>query len=199
LNKGSSDFNDPMAIKIDSGEVPMSSNPNIYIPAGRPFDWSSSYYWRVRVKDTQDWSGWFYPPSPPSSSPGVPFDSGDPWPWPDFHYKVDGTEYECNRVDTSCSNQVNIAVNGEIDLINKVMLDHSDYCPNGCNYLWNFGNGSTSTLTNPTYTYSQNGIYTLSLTVEDNNNAAHACKLTMRVAVGTGTLPPPSWIEIPPF
>jgi len=32
-------------------------------------------------------------------------------------------------------------------------------------YLWNFGNGATSTLQNPTYTYPSSGTYTVSLTI----------------------------------
>jgi len=34
-------------------------------------------------------------------------------------------------------------------------------------YFWNFGDGTTSTLANPTHTYTQNGTYTAALTVSD--------------------------------
>lgn len=33
----------------------------------------------------------------------------------------------------------------------------------GTSYAWNFGNGGTSTLTNPTYTYNQNGLFNVQL------------------------------------
>lgn len=46
-------------------------------------------------------------------------------------------------------------------------------------YLWNFGNGITSNLSSPTYTYPGNGNYTVSLTVTDVNG----CK-----EVNTGTI-----------
>ncbi|MEM6264039.1 MAG: PKD domain-containing protein, partial [Bacteroidota bacterium] len=36
-------------------------------------------------------------------------------------------------------------------------------------YLWDFGDGDTSQQVNPTHTYTQNGVYTLSLTVRDTN------------------------------
>jgi len=38
------------------------------------------------------------------------------------------------------------------------------------NYLWNFGDGNTSTAQNPTHTYSQPGNYTVSLEVNGCNN-----------------------------
>jgi gliding motility-associated-like protein len=37
-------------------------------------------------------------------------------------------------------------------------------------YLWDFGNGATSTSSNPTYTYNQFGNYNVVLTVKDANN-----------------------------
>lgn len=40
----------------------------------------------------------------------------------------------------------------------------------GLNYLWDFGDGNTSTATNPSHTYTINGTYTVTLFVFDNNN-----------------------------
>jgi PKD repeat protein len=37
-------------------------------------------------------------------------------------------------------------------------------------YLWNFGNGGTSTAANPNYTYTNAGTYTVTLTVTNSNN-----------------------------
>lgn len=37
--------------------------------------------------------------------------------------------------------------------------------PSGSSYLWDFGDGQTSTLQNPTHTYSTSGTYTVTLTV----------------------------------
>jgi len=37
-------------------------------------------------------------------------------------------------------------------------------------YLWDFGDGNTSNLANPQYTYTSTGIYTATLTVTDNDN-----------------------------
>jgi len=39
---------------------------------------------------------------------------------------------------------------------------------NGVSYSWDFGDGGTSTATNPTYTYNNNGTYTITLYATDN-------------------------------
>jgi len=46
----------------------------------------------------------------------------------------------------------------------------------GTNYLWNFGDGGTSTLQNPVYTYTASGTYNVTLTV---TNAAGPCVTTI--------------------
>lgn len=43
---------------------------------------------------------------------------------------------------------------------------------NTLTYLWNFGNGTTSTQASPTHVYTQNGTYTTSLTVSDGTLSA---------------------------
>ncbi|KAF5060091.1 PKD domain protein [anaerobic digester metagenome] len=42
-----------------------------------------------------------------------------------------------------------------------------DYTPNGKEWRWDFGDGSTSTLQYPTHTYTATGLYTVSLAVTD--------------------------------
>ncbi|MFI9114334.1 lamin tail domain-containing protein [Streptomyces venezuelae] len=49
---------------------------------------------------------------------------------------------------------------------------------------WNFGDGRTSTATNPTVTYASAGTYVVSLTVTDNGGATHTT--TRNVTVGSG-------------
>lgn len=39
-------------------------------------------------------------------------------------------------------------------------------------YSWDFGDGSTSTLQNPTHTYTTQGVFTVTLTVTDGNNCS---------------------------
>ncbi|MBK8845406.1 MAG: gliding motility-associated C-terminal domain-containing protein [Bacteroidetes bacterium] len=48
----------------------------------------------------------------------------------------------------------------------------SSSAPPGSTYLWNFGNGDTSSLQNPSYTYTVSGVYHVSLTVTSPNGCS---------------------------
>jgi microbial collagenase len=50
---------------------------------------------------------------------------------------------------------------------------------------WNFGDGTTSTLANPSKTYAAAGTYTVSLTVTDNKGAATTVSKSVTVTAGT--------------
>ncbi len=47
---------------------------------------------------------------------------------------------------------------------------------NASSYLWEFGDGDTSTLVNPTHTYASNGTYTVKLTAQNNCGPASITK-----------------------
>jgi subtilisin family serine protease len=51
---------------------------------------------------------------------------------------------------------------------------------------WNFGDGSTSTATNPSKTYSASGTYTVSLTVTDNGGLTGSTSKSVTVSSGGG-------------
>ncbi len=53
-------------------------------------------------------------------------------------------------------------------------------------YAWNFGDGGTSTATNPSHTYAAAGTYNVSLTVTDNTGATNT--KTQSVTVSSGTV-----------
>ena len=56
-------------------------------------------------------------------------------------------------------------------------------------YSWNFGDGATSTLQNPSHTYAAGGSYTVTLTVTDNQGASSA-PFSRSVAVSPANQPP---------
>lgn len=51
------------------------------------------------------------------------------------------------------------------------------------NYLWNFGDGNTSKLKNPTYKFNKTGTYSVSLKVTDNNDGTNTYTTSIRVTV----------------
>jgi PKD repeat protein len=53
-------------------------------------------------------------------------------------------------------------------------------------YLWNFGDGSTSTAQNPSHNYLAFGNYTVSLTVTDNGNLQNTFTDVLVVTLNTG-------------
>lgn len=57
------------------------------------------------------------------------------------------------------------------------------------NFLWNFGDGTTSTQANPTHSYTSSGTYTVSLIVNSANCGADTSIVTNAITVGS--LPPP--------
>ncbi len=60
-------------------------------------------------------------------------------------------------------------------------------------YLWNFGNGVTSTEANPSYTYTTRGVYTATLKVTDTAGASN----TTQILVKAGSNPPVATITSP--
>lgn len=67
--------------------------------------------------------------------------------------------------------------------LNQVQFQNNSL--NGTTFLWNFGDGTTSTTNNPTHSYSQSGIYNVSLTVSTN---CRTDVFTDSVNVGTTSL-----------
>ncbi len=54
--------------------------------------------------------------------------------------------------------------------INELMVDFSDLSENATSWEWNFGDGNTSDLQNPTHTYAENGTYEVCLIASNNAN-----------------------------
>jgi|688.fasta_scaffold00232_90 PKD repeat protein len=58
-------------------------------------------------------------------------------------------------------------------------------------YVWDFGDGSTSTNSKPSYKYNSSGTYTVNLTVKDNKDATNTSTKAITVTSSTSTNQPP--------
>ncbi|MES2437195.1 MAG: PQQ-dependent sugar dehydrogenase [Patescibacteria group bacterium] len=67
-------------------------------------------------------------------------------------------------------------------VVNFSSTGSSDPDGNPLTYVWNFGDGTNSTLANPAHTYAANGNYTASLTVNDGKGGTNTQELVIRVA-----------------
>ena len=52
--------------------------------------------------------------------------------------------------------------------VNQLTVDFENLSSNATSYAWTFGDGGTSTLTNPIHTYAEDGIYTVTLTATNS-------------------------------
>ena len=123
---------------------------------------------------------------------------------PSHTYSQFGTYYVClniyDSVNTTCSDFIcdSVTVNGpaacnasfsqtvngmDIQLTNN----SSGSVGTSFSYLWDFGDGSTSTLENPSYTYSTPGFYSVCLTISDTalNCTDDRCKTLTIQNIGT--------------
>ena len=55
-------------------------------------------------------------------------------------------------------------------------------------YSWDFGDGATSTDANPTHTFTEPGIYTVTLTVEDDGGLTDSANITITVTEVAGEM-----------
>lgn len=73
-------------------------------------------------------------------------------------------------------------VTGKQPLLVTFNPEASISCSNIVNYLWNFGNGQTSTQASPQFTYNQQGVYNVNLSITNANGQSH--QLTKKIVVG---------------
>lgn len=118
--------------------------------------------------NTTAWQ-WSFPGGTPSSSTEEN---------PLVQYDTPGT-YSVTLVATSAGGSSTFVQNNYIQVQgapvagfnssnNGVTVSFANTTQNGGTYLWSFGDGNTSTLANPTHTYAQGGVYTVSLLATNN-------------------------------
>lgn len=65
--------------------------------------------------------------------------------------------------------------------INSLAVTLTNQSVNAVDYLWNFGDGQTSTQASPAHTYSAEGIYKISLTAGNDNGCAKTLDTTINL------------------
>lgn len=84
----------------------------------------------------------------------------------------------CNKADDNQNNKTTakFSVSG-YEVTVPCTITFINISENATSYLWSFGDGTTSTLSNPTHVYNGAGTYILQLTVTGPGGSASACKL----------------------
>ena len=106
---------------------------------------------------------------------------------PTYVYAVSGVYTVCLTVSDACGTDstcqsVTITCAGPIpafsSLANGLSVDFTNTSTVGATpaYFWDFGDGNTSTLSDPTYVYAVGGTYTVCLTVSDVCGADSSCQ-----------------------
>ncbi len=94
-------------------------------------------------------------------------------------------QLSCNQNNIICAANFNNNVNGL-----AVQFTNLSVSPNSTinSYFWSFGNGQTSTLANPTTTYSNAGTYNVCLRIASTNGCMDSvCKAVVISPTNTGT------------
>ncbi len=77
------------------------------------------------------------------------------------------------------------------------LVDFTDASTGGTSWAWTFGDGGTSTLQNPSHTYTANGTYLVCLTVTDNCGSDTLCDSLAVIVVGLTNSMPGQWSVSP--
>ena len=168
---------------LDTGEISCPPTCTSYTPSNDYIEynliWGETYSWQVRVKDNQDsWSDWSV-----SNSFTMPVHA---YPWIDFSW-------------APLSPNV-----GEIVQFTDQSIAYGGASKSS--WSWNFGDGNTASIQDPSHTYSTAGTYSVSLNVCDNtptvNGGPYCCGAPAAPNSQkdiTVSLPLPEWEEIAPF
>ncbi|MCX6758955.1 MAG: PKD domain-containing protein [Candidatus Nealsonbacteria bacterium] len=176
---------------LDTGKITGSTGQSQAFVIQSPYptlSWNTTYYWRLKVWDSQDttstdWIVYQNNTPPPESFTTV----SHSYPYSDFTLSPQNPAI--GEVVTFTDNSKCYSSPGN--------TEYSCSTGGSISYLWDFGNGQISTTKgNATTTYTTTGPKTVRLTITDNSlTPAGSCDTTRQVAI---TLPLPEYQEVPP-
>jgi PKD repeat protein len=91
----------------------------------------------------------------------------------------------CKKDDTSKTLNACFNTGNANELYIRNAITFSNCSQNAVSYTWNFGDGTTSTLENPSHAFDTTGIFTVTLTATDNSS--HTDTYTQNVTIGDGS------------
>ncbi|MGA1864609.1 MAG: PKD domain-containing protein, partial [bacterium] len=187
LNDGSSNDSDTATVTVSdidpvvnfsatptSGEAPLTVN---FTATATSYDGITSYSWSFGDGGTDD-----------GGSPRHTFTASGT-----YTVSLNVTEQDGDRATNTKTNYILVSVsntpptaeaNGpytgtEGQAISFSSAGSGDVNGDPITYNWNFGDGATSSSANPSHTYSQNGTYTVTLTLNDgSSNGSDTAKVT---------------------
>lgn len=95
-----------------------------------------------------------------------------------------GSDSTCMPVTVSCPAPL-VAFTSQANLLVVDFTDGSSSSGGNISYLWDFGDGNTSTLQNPSHTYAAAGNYLVCFTVADDCGSDSSCQNLNVIAIGS--------------
>ena len=93
-----------------------------------------------------------------------------------------GTDSSCTQVTLVCP-APSVAFSSTTSLLVASFMDGSSGSGT-LNYVWNFGDGNTSTIQNPVHTYAMDGIYQVCLSIVDDCGSDSTCQMLSVIGAG---------------
>lgn len=172
-------------------------SPEIISPGPQCLDGNSFSFSAGGVYEPAATFSWnFAGPATPSTANGVNVNNISWSNYGDFTVTLTGLQYECEVVKTGKITVIGpITPSWEIDT-SKGCIPHTayfTYTGNNSNaspiFSWNFGNGATSTLPNPSTVYHVPGIYDVSLFIKDPSGCTDDTLLLQPQAIEVNDVP----------
>lgn len=82
-----------------------------------------------------------------------------------------------NPVEVRGAPNLDFTVDKQVSCLTPFSVNFNTVAPDAVSWLWDFGDGNTSTLQNPTHIYTNLGRYTVSLTIADNTGCSNTLSI----------------------